>query len=66
MKCRLALFAKALIGKGPALVLMPSLDNKVPGFPVTVAVDRNSTLIFSRAGRISPAELTASAEAVLK
>ncbi len=66
-------FAKAyeidyriLIGKTQGLELMQALGNKVMGLPFTVAVDRSGKLILARAGRISPAELTAAAEALLK
>jgi len=66
-------FAKAyemdyhvLIGKTQGLELMQALGNKVMGLPFTVAVDRSGKVILARAGRISPTELSALAEALLK
>jgi len=57
---------RVLIGKTQGLELMQALGNKVMGLPFTVAVDRSGKVILARAGRISPTELNALAEALLK
>ena len=57
---------RVLIGKTQGLELMQALGNKVMGLPFTVAVDRSGKVILARAGRISPSELNALAEALLK
>lgn len=57
---------RVLIGKTQGLELMQALGNKVMGLPFTVAVDRSGKVILARAGRISPTELSALAEALLK
>ncbi|MCX8085839.1 MAG: TlpA family protein disulfide reductase [Rhodocyclaceae bacterium] len=55
-----------LIGREQGLALMRQLGNAKLGLPFTVALDRRGQIVAVKLGAISPAELSAAAQAALK